>query len=365
MAIIYPTHPIIDEEELIRLVRTVESDDTARAFVLAATATIQFCMPDDLEPTATTPYTANQLVQHSVRSLPPLVLSAPLPVPRIMTCTLLATGLVGCQDPNNAFLYLRQATSMIETLRIADNETLSCISRAEKHKALRLYWLLYIHERYQVISEYRDPTLRPSSSLPDRDETVPQSIDVGFLRLIKMFKLLDGEFIAHWLDSPGRQKPTQKWVSRKCHEFYRDEVEFNGDAHLLTAAQLADLTITRHWLLMLVWRVAMSNQLLSKSSSEDCLSLIFPLHIATRLQQVLHKVPDHAIRVHGIGIGQKLFDILDTVADVILHIPSSSTTELEKRAASLKYLRELVSTLSCLDTTRQAIIERKLNRFEV
>ncbi|KAK3725122.1 hypothetical protein LTR37_000633 [Vermiconidia calcicola] len=253
-------------------------------------------------------------------------------------------------DSRSAFLYLRHAISLAETLRLGDNTLPQDSVLPETLRQQRLYWLL-------------NAVLKALPSMPEHDTAVSLGVQVGFLRVVKLFTLVDDDFTENWLSSRQDGRVTPAWVITKCEAFYRDEADADAESQMLTPEQQADLTITRHWLLTLVWRMAMMNALLDDIAPEACLSLLFPVRILDRLRQAVTKSSYEAIVIHGAGIVQKLFEITDTMADVVLYVPLGSLDDSAARVDSLLFFIRLVFTLPHLDGTRKDILGAKLERL--
>ena len=304
------------------------------------------------------------LVNSAAVALGPILPGQEVSVPMIMSYDFLATCSMALLDSRLAFLYLRHAISLAETLKLGDYVAPQDSVPPETLRQQRLYWLLYVHERYQSISEYRNAVLNALPSMPEHDTTVSLGVQVGFLRLVKLFTLVDDDFTENWLSRRQDGRVTPAWVITKCEAFYRDEADADAESQMLTPEQQADLTITRHWLLTLVWRMAMMNALLDDIAPEACLSLLFPVRILDRLRQAVTKSSYEAIVIHGAGIVQKLFEITDTMADVVLYVPLGSLDDSAARVDSLLFFIRLVFTLPHLDGTRKDILGAKLERLQ-
>lgn len=133
---------------------------------------------------------------------------------------------------------------------------------------------------------------------------------------------------------------------------------------MLSMMQRADLCITREWLRTLVWRLAMSQTLLSSRSSKDCLSLLFPVRLSQTLRQQLSSMSRHDIEVHGSSITQKLFEITDTIADVLIHVPAATIDETALRIDDFLFILDFVLLIPHLDQTRRSILLEKLERLQ-
>lgn len=128
--------------------------------------------------------------------------------------------------------------------------------------------------------------------------------------------------------------------------------------------QRADLAITREWLRTIVWRLAMSQALLSSRSSKECLSLLFPVRLSQNLRHQVTKMSRHDIEVHGSSMTQKLFEITDTIADVLIHVPAASLEETALRIEDYLFILDFVLLFPTLDHTRRGILLEKLERLQ-
>jgi len=128
--------------------------------------------------------------------------------------------------------------------------------------------------------------------------------------------------------------------------------------------QRADLAITREWLRTLVWRLAMSQTLLSTRSPQACLSLLFPVRLSQNLRHQVTQMSRHDIEVHGSSMTQKLFEITDTIADVLIHVPAPTLEETAYRIEDYLFILDFVLLFPTLDQTRRGILLEKLERLQ-
>jgi hypothetical protein len=279
-----------------------------------------------------------------------------------MARVLIANCLMAIQESASAFVCLRQAISLLEIFRIHDRTSIARFSRAERLKLERLYHLLYVHERYQAISEFRRPILEPLSAVSECDPDVPAEIHVGFTQIIKLFHLLDAEFLRLWLNESDTSAANTAWIQHKGAEFQRDKEAAEEENRVLSAPQRADLSITRCWLLSLLWRLAMTYDLLSSLPQETCLSILFPLNITAQLRQNLQPLPVNAIMSNGVGITQKLFEVADTAADLLLYAHPTLGSFTDELYDNLVYLQALIAN-NKLGEMFQSILEGKSRRI--
>ena len=183
------------------------------AFVYAAAATClhHAVAPASDEDSEDRNHRIDTLIYKSAGCLGPLTRQSSVSMRYIVARVFLANCFVAVEDPKSAFLYLRQAASMLETYRVtAQVDAGQCDT-----KLVRLYWLIFVHERYQCIAEYRNPLLKPLSPPTQKTHVDPMADRVGFLRVVSLFQVLDDVFIQHWLGESGREPITPIWVARE------------------------------------------------------------------------------------------------------------------------------------------------------
>lgn len=69
------------------------------------------------------------------------------------------------------------------------------------------------------------------------------------------------------------------------------------------------------------------------------------------------------IEVHGSSIVQKLFEITDTISDVLIHVPAATLEETSLRIDDFLFILDFVLQFPTLDDTRRGILLEKLERL--
>lgn len=311
---------------------------------------------------------------------------------------------------SEAFIILREAIAMIqlmgvdrlvaeehEATRAEPGQGFSVGAHpvpAERSRRIRLYWEAFIHERFLTIVAYYPPALPllPAEvSLPIHDPTVPRNVHMGWQYLIKLFSVLDDEFVQYWLSSntPTSKQVTAEWIETKMQyldDLYQIDLEMHHDlgpqhiqcspasasspfsdrdsaaAQCLTTLQKADIIITRQWLLMLLWQLAISNFLLTSesiSTRSTAMSLQFPVRLSQQLRQVLVSLGRKSIERHGSGILKKLFEITNALADVSVHVPTDDDGQVAQRLNDFRFLFDFLHTSGSLNEVQAAILAEK------
>lgn len=369
----YPVNPIITPEQIRTSVGLMSIDTTHAALVYSFAAvtinltmtqqqhthklSINFISSNELGMPITTSERIHDLMNHSIRAkgratpadaLSDSHLSGDLIEIRIATCIFLEICWMAFKRPEQAFLSLREAIALIQLLHVDRGP--GVLTGPEYARRQRIYWEAYIHERFLTITNCFPSIMPPLRNGQDTvDHTIPTHIDSGFRRIIKLFLILDNDLLANWMaQNDNAADPlscnrlendsiTVDWIEQKQQQIDDEEAEveaeqqrLQGTPVALTELQLADLFITRAWLRTVVWQLAMSDFLLSSgptgSERHEALSLFFPAHrLSAQLRKLAQFQVETSIGKHGSGILQKIFEIANTIADVMTLFPVAST----------------------------------------
>ncbi|EJT82599.1 hypothetical protein GGTG_02572 [Gaeumannomyces tritici R3-111a-1] len=429
---VYPVNPIIPAAEVHASIARLDEGPADFAFVCAfAALTLNLTTPSwksRLDDTAT----ISDLVARASKAQNSILASAlcmtgggiqPYPHERfIMTAVFLEICLMAFDRYNEAFLCLREAAALAQLLRVdqlllsqRDDDEDPCrrpspiypvsspplLPPSETARRIRMYWEVFIHERFLAIIAYLPPSLPPLPLGPTlralrNDQSVPAYINAGFSSLIEMFTIIDADFLRNWL-GPDKSGITPEWIEAKrlqldTLEFLPSDAETPASSPanptgttavgdhpqgfvVLTTLQKADLVITRQWMLTLLWQMAISNcQLRSTCSAEaqaatagpsptteaNDMSLQLPVRLSQQLRRVVIQLGRRSIELNGTGIVQKLFEITNTFGDVIIHVPpSGGEPEARQRRDDFTFLLDFLRDFSALNKTQEQILADK------
>ncbi|KAG8164130.1 hypothetical protein KVR01_006048 [Diaporthe batatas] len=365
----YPVNPIVTSDQIRCSIRHMSSDATHAALVYSFAAvtinltmtqqqhthklSINFINSNGLGMPIMTSERIHDLMNHAIRAraqatpvdaLSERSVSEDLIEIRIATCIFLEICWMAFKKPEQAFLILREAIALVQLLHVDRGP--GTLTESDYGRRQRIYWEAYIHERFLTITNYFPPILRPlRNAKSTTDHSIPINIDLGFKRLIKLFLILDDDLLASWMaQNDNAADPlnddrlenggiTVDWIEQKQQQLDDEEAEveaeqrcLQGTPAALTELQLADLFITRAWMRTIVWQIAMSDFLLCSkppgSERHEALSLFFPAHrLSAQLRKLAHFQVETSIGKHGSGILQKIFEIANTIADVMTLFP--------------------------------------------
>lgn len=272
---------------------------------------------------------------------------------------LLTFFLYACQarlsHHSQAFLYLREATTMFHLLRIEDVEPPS------KALASRLFWVLLISERSHAIRYRRPITLQVTNETPELDTSDPSL--VGFWSLAALFRPVDTSFVAllnHEIIATPPSLASLDYVETSVNTALKPTVELHD-------TQKANLRITQLWLRIIIWQLRLRLGYLSEGSHQHSLTFQYPLEVAKDLTLSTRDLPLDSIKVHGVGLTEKLYDIASAVVDVLARVPvaPSSPQGLAMGTSpedDLAYIRYLITHLPGGNTIYDQLLEKHIQQ---
>ncbi|KAJ6089955.1 hypothetical protein N7467_005171 [Penicillium canescens] len=314
-------------------------------------------------PSTSTSTQITELLRQSVETQQPLVIGFRPSILRAMTSIFIQMCAMSLGQYDLGFFYLREAISMIQILGVDKTSTLSDLDITERARRQRLYWQCFIHERFMSIVYFSPVTLPPHAQFPEEDPLsvelgLDSGIQQGWTQVIKTFCMLDASFISLWIGD--RSRVTASWVEAKHREL--DDALWELEVSTLSELQQADLVVTRQWMRTLLWQMAMSNCLLSSHASCPSLELEMPLQLSSQLRRFLTKISQNTIRVHGSSMISKLLEIINTIADVVIHVPQATREETTCRIDDIVFMQGVVLSFHNLQVMSKNIL---LDKFRV
>lgn len=350
---VYPVNPIIVESEIRSCISSMNTNREAASFVYAfAAVTISLTKTDFLQNAPDLRSQISDLVQRSLEYRDPMGLDLPQPtLLRIMASIFIQVCFMGLRKVGLGFYYLRDAIAMVQMLRISSPDALDSHSLAERARRQRVYWECFIHERFTALTDNQPPVLDPLPGLPDLDPDLPVGIYSGWNLIIQTFLPVDKEFVSYWIGD--RSEITLEWVERKHRQLGLEDADWQLAISVLSDMQQADLIITRQWLRTLVWQMALSNVLLSSEA------LTLPLRLSSQLRRYLEGISHTDVGIHGSSILYKLFEITNTMADVVIHLPDASRDATLARVDDILFLKDFIFGFERIEEVhRQMLIEK-------
>ncbi|KAF5011817.1 hypothetical protein FDECE_2107 [Fusarium decemcellulare] len=278
--------------------------------------------------------------------------------PTLNQC-LLAFFVYACQarlsHHSQTFLFLREATTLFCLLRL---EGLDIPTRA---LAGRLFWVLVVSERSHAIRYRRPITLQIMSESPELDINDPSL--AGFWSLAALFRPIDTSFVALLNQEIVATTPpvdSLDFVETSVNTALKPDIQ-------LLDTQKANLRITQLWLRVVIWKLRLRLGHLSENAHQHSLTYQYPLEIAKDLTLSTRDLSVDSIRVHGVGITEKLYDIVSAVVDVLARVPvnPSSPQGLAMGTSpedDLLYVRNLMAKLPGGTSIYEPLLEKHIQQ---
>lgn len=348
---LHPTIPILTPDYVARLKATACSPSLEAAseaccalVAMCAQVLLQAEEPENLFQQRIIP----EKNQDFGRALVDMALTVHCTLPRRPSPTLdqclLAFFLYACQarlsHHSQAFLFLREATTLFLLLRTPEGDA------PAEELADRLFWVLLISERSHAIRYRRPITLQISASRLESDIAKNPSL-AAFWSLASLFRPIDTAFIAYLNEEVfATAAPTPDSI---------DFVETAVNTAVkpipeLLDTQKANLRVTQLWLRVIIWQLRLRLGYLREESYQHSLTYQYPLDIAKDLMLSTRDLPIESIKVHGVGLTEKLFDVASAVVDVLARVPLTASSPRGPAMGTppeddLVYLRHLIVRL--------------------
>ncbi|KAF2682292.1 hypothetical protein K458DRAFT_342761 [Lentithecium fluviatile CBS 122367] len=202
----------------------------------------------------------------------------------------------------------------------------------QKQHNLRIYWLLFITERAHSIQHDVPTMLKRAPDLPLLDNLNDGTITPAFIQLCRLFNILDVTITA----DPSAARNALALAQQQLND---DE----PTRSLQNELQRADISMTQQWMRIFLWQHALGVTNLRSANEHDEFSFSFPATVAQSTLSFLSCLPQASLEAHGPGMESKLFDIANSLADVMICVPS-----LNQEAGFGIGPRDLIHSLSSL-----------------
>ncbi|EPE32242.1 hypothetical protein GLAREA_07375 [Glarea lozoyensis ATCC 20868] len=231
----------------------------------------------------------------------------------VISSYFVSTAFFELNQSRKSWYYLREAMTMGQDLGLHDEKSYATLPPAEALCRRRTFWILYVTERSFAILRHKPLTLQKTPNLPNtvHDYEAPE-IHEGFLHLVNSYHLLNSSFVDSWNEASNAPASTLIYTA------LQQQLNLSHPAQLsLTDIQRADILVTQQWLKLIVWQSSMRQGLLSSTASNESMTFSYPLKIAHSLLGVISSLPTTSIEVHGMGIFEKIFEVSNTMLDVM------------------------------------------------
>ncbi|KAF4345907.1 sucrose utilization SUC1 [Fusarium beomiforme] len=238
-----------------------------------------------------------------------------------------------------SLVYLREAITQAQILRLDRESTYPSLSEADQHVSRRILWLLFVTERGVALLHKLPIVLKPNILFPwfggadDRAEVLP-----AFLKLVHLFWVFDQSNIFEILRNidADSDTPNMASVAQSCLELLQQKLldsADNDDWGPINEVQRADMFVTRQWMRAVLWRAALRFGIVIPAMN--------PINIAKDFLSLVSELPKAALESHGPTLEFKTFEIATAVIDAIA---SDYSIQNDQSGPILHQLRDILSS---------------------
>lgn len=241
----------------------------------------------------------------------------------VISSYFLHTAFFELNQNRKSWYYLREALTLGQDLLLHSEQSYVGLPPAEALCRRRTFWILYVTERSFAILRHKPLTLSKTPDFPStlHSYEAPEIHD-GFMHLVNSYHLLDSAFVDTWNEATNSPASTLTYTAlqRQLKVPHVSNVP-------ITDIQKADILITQQWLRLIIWQSSMRQGLLSSTAEDESMTFRYPLKIAHSLLNVISSLPTPSIEVHGMGIFEKIFEVGNTMLDVMQACGASLPSE--------------------------------------
>ncbi|KAL2840058.1 hypothetical protein BJY01DRAFT_218781 [Aspergillus pseudoustus] len=255
-----------------------------------------------------------------------------------------------------ASFLLREAVSLCQLLGLDKEETYEDLDSEEESPRRRTFWLLYVTERGHAMQHGTPVTLTKSIAPVSSDSQSNIQVLEAFHSLAELFAAVDGVLVGSEASNAYSREMLVR-IQRELRRYEQWPMEWNE-------VQRSDVSITQHWLRMLVWQLSLSNVSLSSEPGDDSMSFTYPAHVSRDALRSITAVSFDALVAHGPGMQAKLCDITNSLLDVVACVHSLPPEMFVQARQVLHdfccYLARLNGNREGLDWVRRRLTESNL-----
>lgn len=358
----YPVCPVLSEDEARSAVHDAVKggEDGPLGYAIGAVALEYLNSKTGFGPDK---QSIESLARLAIASRGPLSPDFTVSLKAVIASSFISDALVTAGKLDAAWLYLHEAIGMMNLLRIGESSTLAGLPENERARQLRVYWMLYVHERFLALHMKRSRLLLPPlTEYPTQVPDITPEVHRGFLCIVQLFEHVDQKFVNAFIGADSDVDDVDpQWIQDKANALESFASQLPSE---LTPAQQADQIISHQWMLVVLWQIAMSRfWLLSTTTTSGVMALVFPIEVTRKLQKLVTDIDTDAIEAQGYSINQKLYELINAISEVIPLIPPDRLRLEVGSIDSFVWIARYLLTQSTVLDGQKAILETKLDRI--
>lgn len=308
---LFPVWPIVDKDMLTARLHAAEPD--ANAYMLASSVCaatmvqLQLSVFDPsghvLDPTFMLAEIEDLRRKYDYRESPSLEFLA--------TSFFMHVAYTNLGRLTTSTLLLREAVTLAYILDLHRPSHYDEVTPAERQSHLRMFWILFITERAHATQHDIPCVMTVDAEMPELDVSSQPAVLSPLIMLCRMFR---------------------SFCEGSCSNLTTDSLtSFNNQLLRIPTMtenhnelQKADLSVTQQWLRLMFWKLAINKVVMTASSTDGIRSVFFPISLAKDLLSNISTMSIDTLEAHGPGMELKLFEVTNSVADIITLNPAQT-----------------------------------------
>ncbi|KAG9694138.1 hypothetical protein KCU95_g5864, partial [Aureobasidium melanogenum] len=308
---LFPVWPIVDKDILAARLQSTEPD--AGAYMLAssvcAATMVQLQLSvfgpcsDVLDPNAMLTEIEDLRRTYDYRESPSIEFLA--------TSFFMHVAYTNLGRLTTSTLLLREAVTLAYILDLHRPSHYDEVTPAERQSHLRMFWILFITERAHATQHDIPCVMTVDPDMPELDTLSQHAVLSPLTMLCRMFRsFCEG----------SSSSLTGDTLTSFNNELLRIPTMTEDHNEL----QKADLSVTQQWLRLMFWKLAINKVVMKANPTDDIRSVFFPISLAKDLLSDISTMSIDTLEAHGPGMELKLFEVTNSVADIITLNPAQS-----------------------------------------
>lgn len=142
-------------------------------------------------------------------------------------------------------------------------------------------------------------TLKTKIALPSTNDTDEQEVLLAYHKLVSMFWKFDQAGVFELLDNQDDSTSVVPTQAEALVAMRKNLEEDAVEPYRMNEMQALDITVTRQWMRVILWRLYRSHGFFSQGSDATTRSLTDPISIAKELLQTVDRMTESAVKDHG------------------------------------------------------------------
>ncbi|KAL4912478.1 hypothetical protein BDW62DRAFT_216281 [Aspergillus aurantiobrunneus] len=322
---LYTVWPIVSTNDLKAQLSDTENSETyALAAALCAATLAQLRLPGHTQAQESFLVTSSDFVRECIRFRADYNYQGNASLESLLTSLFLHMYYANVDQISLATFALRDAITHAHLLSLGNGQLFKDSPAEERQLRLRVYWILLVTERTFCMQHELPITLQPIDDLPvpvDDGDSDPALL-TGFCNLVRLFTRIDGPLI----QAPSLSSLHPSYSRAKIADIQEALQTGATKDPVIDEVQRVDIWITLAWLSSLLWQYSASHFMLTSEESSAFFAPSYPFVTAKNFLSLVCDASLDSVRPHGYGMEIKLFQLANSLIDVLVYVPSLSKT---------------------------------------